>query len=378
MFCADPELIDLTSGELTAGDLEATLAELPKGPAVFALWPAVGAPYLGKTNVLSRRLKRLLRIAEQPSRMLNLHGTATRVNYWRTASRLEGNLVLYELARRHLTSDYIEFLKLRMPPYVKLIQSNQFPRTQVTARISREPSLYYGPFQSKSAAEEFEHGFLDLFQLRRCQEDLEPRPDHPGCIYGEMSMCLRPCQQVVGVAEYASEAARVAEFLSTNGRQLLHTTEAARDRLSVEMDFEAAARQHKRAERIEEVLKLRDALAFDIDRLNGVAVTESATPACVKLWFVIAGCWQAPEDFQVGATGDKAVSIDHRLRDVAGSLNVAKVAGRERQEHMALLARWFYSSWRDGEWIPFDNMEKLSYRKLTGAVSRVASSANLL
>ena len=373
MFAGLPEVIDLT-----AADLETVLSDLPKGPAVFAIWPSEGAPYLGKTSVLARRLKRLLRSAAQPSRVLNLHGVATRVEYWPFASRLEGNLTLYELARRHHPADYLSFLKLRMPPYVKLILSNPFPRTQVTARIGREPSLYYGPFQSRAAAEEFEHGVLDLFQLRRCQEDLEPRPGHPGCIYGEMSMCLRPCQEVVGVTEYASEAARVASFLSTNGAHLIHTTEAARDRLSAEMDFEAAARQHKRVERIEQVLKLRDALAFDIERLNGVAVTESATPANVKLWFVIGGCWQTPQDFQVGATGDKSVSIDHRLREIAGSLQVSRVAGRERQEHLALLARWFYSSWRDGEWIPFDNMEKLSYRKLTGAVSRVASAANIL
>ena len=373
MFAGIPEALDLT-----ARDLETTFAELPKGPAVFAIWPAEGTPYLGKTNVLSRRLKRLLRPTAQPTRMLNLQGLARRVDYWLTASRLEGSLVLYELVRRHLPTDYIDFLKLRMPSYIKLIQSNQFPRTQVTARISREPSQYYGPFKSRAAAEEFEHGFLDLFQLRRCQEDLEPRPGHPGCIYGEMSMCLRPCQEVVGAAEYASEAARVAEFLSTNGRNLLHNAESARDRLSAEMDFEAAARQHKRVDRIEEVLRLRDTLAFDIDRLNGVAVTPSASPAHVKLWFVISGCWQCPEDFQVGATGDKSISIDHRLREVAGSLRVMEVAGRERQEHLALLARWFYSSWRDGEWIPFDCMEKLSYRKLTGAVSRVASGANLL
>ena len=373
MFAGIAQVLDISTGEL-----EEALAELPKGPAVFSIWPAEGAPYLGKTNVLSRRLRRLLRSTAQPSRMLNLQAVARRVEYWPTASRLEGDLVLYELARRHLPTEYIHFLKLRMPAYIKLVQSNQFPQTQVTARISRESSLYYGPFKSRAAAEQFEHGFLDLFQLRRCQDDLQPRPDHPGCIYGEMNMCLRPCQEVVGPAEYASEVTRVAEFLSSNGRQLLHTTEAARDRLSAEMDFEAAARLHKRVDRIEEVLKLRDALAFDIERLNGVAVTQSATPASVKLWFVISGSWQYPEEFQVGATGDKSVSIDHRLREVAGSIGVYKAPGRERQEHLALLARWFYSTWRDGEWIPFDNIEKLSYRKLTGAVSRVASSANLL
>ncbi len=375
MFAGPPEVIHLLS---SAAELDAALENLPNGPAVFAIWPSEGKPYLGKTNVLSRRLNRLLRIATQPSRLLNLRGAATRVEFWRTASRLEGNLVLYEIAKRYLPGSYLEFVKLRMPAYVRLIQSNRFPRTQVTSRMSKEPSQYYGPFRTRAAAEEFEHGFLDLFQLRRCQEDLEPRPEHPGCIYGEMNMCLRPCQQVVGVEEYASEAARVADFLATSGGHLLEVTEAARDRMSSEMDFEEAAREHKRAERIEQVLKLRDDLASDIDSLNGVAVTPASTADIVKLWFVHRGCWQAPREFQIGMTGDKTVSLDRRLKELVASLSPAIADMRERQEHLALLARWFYSSWRDGEWIAFENMEKISYRKLTGAVSRAAAAANKL
>ena len=54
-----------------------------------------------------------------------------------------------------------------------------------------------GRFEPRGAAELFENQFLDLFQIRRCQENLEPSPQHPGCIYGEMNRCLRPCQQVV-------------------------------------------------------------------------------------------------------------------------------------------------------------------------------------
>jgi excinuclease ABC subunit C len=57
--------------------------------------------------------------------------------------------------------------------------------------------------------------------MRRCQEDLQPSPDHPGCIYGEMNLCLRPCQQVVGAAEYGHEVDRVLEFLRSVGQSLL-------------------------------------------------------------------------------------------------------------------------------------------------------------
>src|SRR5262249_23115546 len=160
-------------------------------------------------------------------------------------------------------------------------------------------AFYYGPFRSRATAEEFEARFCDLFQMRRCSEDLDPSPQHPGCIYGEMGMCLRPCQQVVGTEEYGHEVNRVLQFLSTGGQSLAGAVASARDRLSAEMNFEEAARQHKRLEKIEGVGRLKDELVADLDRLNGVAVTGSADEGAVELWFVYQGCWQAPLRFPV-------------------------------------------------------------------------------
>ena len=184
-------------------------------------------------------------------------------------------MVLYEQARRHFPESYLDLLKLRMPPYLKIVLANEFPRSHITTHLTRTGGLYFGPFRSRASAEKFEGQFLDLFQMRRCQEDLVPSPAHPGCIYGEMGMCLRPCQLVVGAAEYAHEVARVVEFLRTDGRSLADAIAHSRDRLSDEMQFEEAARQHKRLEKVEDVLKLRDELARDVDRLNGVAITRS-------------------------------------------------------------------------------------------------------
>ena len=87
-------------------------------------------------------------------------------------------------------------------------------------------------------------------------------------------MCLRPCQQVV-TPRRIPERSRIASrnFCSGDGATLLASVgAAARDRLSQEMNFEEAARQHKRLERIQEVLAQRDDLVCDVDRLYGVAV----------------------------------------------------------------------------------------------------------
>jgi len=149
---------------------------------------------------------------------------------------------------------------------------------------------------------------------------------------------------------------------------------SARDRLSQEMDFEEAARQHKRIEKIEGVMRLKDELVSDIDRLHGVAVTTSINPGAVELWFVHQGSWQPPYRFHVAETTSVAGSLDQRLKEALSCLQWNCQTGRRRQEHLALLARWYYSSWREGEWLPFDSLGQPPMRKLVRSISRVAQN----
>ena len=367
MVVPDPQVLEVAG-------LDEAVNALPNTDAVFLVWAGDRSAYLAKTSMLRRRLLRILKPAESMRRSLNLREVVTRVEYWLTASRFESMLLHYALAKRHFPDDYLRLVKLRMPAYVKLILANEFPRTQVTTRAGGGPGIYYGPFRTRAGAELFENQFLDLFQIRRCQENLEPSPGHPGCIYGEMNMCLRPCQQVVSREEYMSEVQRVREFLTGGGTALVNVTAAARDRLSEEMNFEEAARQHKRLERIQEVLALRDDLVCDIDRLYGVAVAPSAAPDNVLLWFVCQGWWQAGREFPLTSH----VSLDHRLRELVASIQPISATSAERQEHLALLARWHYATWSDGEWIGFPALDEVPYRKLVRAISRVRMQAEPL
>ncbi len=160
---------------------------------------------------------------------------------------------------------------------------------------------------------------------------------------------------------------RVEEFLEGDGAALVNVTSAARDRLSEEMDFEAAAREHKRLERIQAVLALRDDLVCDVDHLYGVAIAPSTAPDSVLLWFVCQGSWQAPRMLSL----DSQVSLDARLRELVASIEPIAPPLSEKQEHLALLARWRYSTWSDGEWLAFRGLDAVPYRRLVRAISRV-------
>src|SRR6185437_7985381 len=116
--------------------LPVEIETIPNSPAVFLIWARAGRPYLARTNVLRRRVGRMLSV---------LGSTAERLEYQVAGSKLEARFLHLELARLHLGTDYRREIRLRLPPYLKLILSNEFPRTQIVGRLARaSKSLYVG------------------------------------------------------------------------------------------------------------------------------------------------------------------------------------------------------------------------------------------
>ncbi len=346
---------------------------VPDAPAVFVVRLGDARPYLGRSALARRRLSRLLGEAAAGSRRLNLRELATSVECYPVKGRLPASLLYYGLARKLFPDEYLSMVRLRFPAYVKVLLANTYPRTEVTTRFSGSGALHYGPFRTRAAAERFEGELLDQFQVRRCVEDLAPSPEHPGCIYGEMMRCLRPCQDGVSVEEYRGESRRLVQFLETGGASLMDPVRTARDRFSAELDFEQARRQHERLQRIEQALKLRDDLATSTSRLSGVAVYPSLSAGHVELYFMLDGLWLEPVRFSTAAdaTGTMA-PLDRRLRELYAALPRPRMTIRDRAEHIALLARWYYSSFRDTDWIAFES-DQPPYRRLVRAISKAAS-----
>jgi len=294
------------------------------------------------------------------------------VRYWRVGSRLETSLILYELTRDSYPDSYLRRLHLRLPWFIGLTETRGFARLSVANRLSRS-NVRYGPFRTRDAALLYQEHLQGLHQIRRCVETLAVSPEHPGCIYGEMNQCLRPCQCAVSPEEYASEAGRVAEFLSTGGKSALVPLAATRERAAAELDFEQAALAHKRIEKVQAAMAARDSVIGAVERFHGVAVTRASEADWVNLWPMVAGYWQKPVQLHLPANQEAgARSLDSLVRErLQGAVEAADGEGN-RVEHLALFSRWYYSSWRDGHWFPFESVQQVNYRRLVKAISEMA------
>jgi hypothetical protein len=282
---------------------------------------------------------------------------------------------MYEIAKLYFPDGYVDRLHLRMPWFVGLTRSDPFPRVVVTNRISRNDGGFFGPFPSRDLAQQYEQELIGLFQVRRCVERLTPDPAHPGCIYGEINQCLRPCQCAVTAEEYESEVSRVAEFLSTNGRSTVSVLSAARDRACEETEFEQAAHIHKRIEKVNAAVTACDEVITEIQYFNGVALTPAVQPRQFRLWPMLGGLWQEPITLNFAADEARTKSLDLELREqISESLRKVDTGGK-RIEDLAIFSRWYFSSWRDGHWYGFRTLADLNYRRLVRQISKMAQPA---
>jgi excinuclease ABC subunit C len=380
-------VLELDSGLEFTPDRDAEFFSLlPAKPAICLISSKTeGAePYLIRTADLRRRLQKLLGPPDSTSKRLNLREFAHTVQYRQTGSAFEQAVSYYRNAKRIFPKKYRELMRLRPAPVLKVNLRNAYPRCFVTRRIlvneQGEPTsgVYYGPFASRRLAEGFAEKMLDFFKVRRCQIKIRRDPTFPGCLYSEMKMCLAPCFAGCSKEEYDEEVGRLVQFLDTNSLSLHDALENDREQASEQLDFEKAAAIHKKIEKLDDVLRGKPDISRRIQDLDAVVLQKTAEPQTIGFFAIRAGRMAEPFFFQFADTG-KPASAEEKVRDYLEAVSSAappavtspRQSSIELGEHLAILARWFFSSPREGE--IFFREKDWPYRRILRACSRVLS-----
>jgi excinuclease ABC subunit C len=415
---------------------KAALGHAPQRPAVFALYgeAANAEPYIGRTPNLRGRLERLLLPSPKHPKRLQLAGRVRRIVYRLTGSDFESLLAQFDLLQEIYGPKALERMHLGAPAFIRYLGGNPYPRITVTNKPSqREADWAYGPFASRAAAERFAEEALKLFLLRRCTDDLDPNPSHPGCVYSEMKMCLAPCYKGCTDERYSEESDAVRDFLATRGESKLVTLRTERDAASADLEFEKAAALHAQAQKVEAVRALAPELVQPMSKLRALVLQASANPDEVALFLFQDGRLRGPVGFSTlgmriqnersgssslfaqpmalealpeeagsrdqgtGISSDSALEavstnevivvkpargvLEARLEAVLAELekpaSLLHAAAVARQGHLALLKRWYYRPEvrREGEVFFPDAGGHWPVKAILRGVGRVAAAA---
>ena len=353
------------------------LAAVPAAPAVFLLRgkDAQAEPYVSKTANLHRRLQRLLGAVEERTRKLNLRDRVCSIEYSQSGSDFESGFLLYQILRETFPKTYANRLRFRFAPLVKMHLENEYPRASITTRLGRLKgrALYYGPFQSRTAAEKFMNDSLDFFKMRRCVDDLHPDPKFPGCIYSEMKMCLAPCFKGCTDQEYSAEVNRVQAYFDSGGESLTREFSAQRDAASANLQFEDAAAIHVRLEKLKPTLSQFPEIVRRLDRISALIIQPCHAGDSVTFFRVDGGAISGPAVFSI-QTGEhtKSQSMESRVQAVLDSFEPAKTRpALETMEHLAIVKRWYYRGHRTGEIFLADDKGVFPMRRIVRGIGRV-------
>jgi excinuclease UvrABC nuclease subunit len=372
------------------------LDALPPRPAVVLIEPradlAGARPLLLRTADLRRRLRLLTGASDPSARRVNLTSYAGGIWFRITGSSFEQALAHYEQARALWPREYRQRMRFRPPALIKFSHANAYPRAYVTRRTGAS-GVYFGPFATRRSAETFLDSFLDLFRLRRCQITIRRDPSFPGCIYSEMKMCLAPCFAGCTVEEYAAEAERARAFLDSGGASLLSGLERERESASANLDFERAASLHRSIEKADAARRTIPEIARTVESLNAAILQRGAEHDTVLVFIVRAGRIADPLVLRFTELASQPRSVEEILRaaletsadGAANQWQDAPISNASRavdlEDHLALLACWFYVSPRRGEMFLADAGPRgWPYRRMLRACSRLltpgASSEN--
>jgi excinuclease ABC subunit C len=352
-------------------------AAVPAASAVFLLRgeDVQAEPYVSKTANLRRRLQRLLGRAEERTKKLNLRERVRSIEYSPTGSDLESGFLLYQILRETFPKTYANRMRFRFAPLVKLHLENEYPRASITTRLGRVKgrAFYYGPFQSRTAAEKFMNDSLDFFKMRRCVDDLHPDPKFPGCIYSEMKMCLAPCFKGCTDQEYSAEVNRVQAYFNSGGESLAREFSAQREAASANLQFEDAAAIHVRLEKLKPVLNQSPEIVRRLDRFSALVIQPSHASDSVTFFRVEGGVIFGPVVFSIQTVEHtKSQSMESRVQAVLDSFPLAKPRpALEIMEHLALLKRWYYRGHRTGEIFLADDKGAFPMRRIVRGIGRV-------
>jgi excinuclease ABC subunit C len=247
-------------------------AQLPESPGVYLFKDAGGhVIYVGKARSLRNRVRSYFlesrwTDAKTGSLVREIADLETIVvENEREALALENNLI-----KQYHPKFNIMLRDDKTYPYIKFTAAEKYPRVYFTRRITKDGSLYFGPYFPASLARRILQFVHKRFLIPSCVVDLT-RPHPRPCLQYHIHRCLGPCVPGLTTDERYAEAARDARlFVEGRRHDLVKSLEQRMNAAAEKELYEQAAAYRdllRTLEDIEERQRIASAQGDDTDVL---------------------------------------------------------------------------------------------------------------
>jgi excinuclease ABC subunit C len=289
-------------------DLREKVANLPQQPGVYLFKDAAEKIlYVGKAQSLRGRVRSyFLESSWQDAKTGSLAREIADLDYIivdnvKEALALENNLI-----KQHKPKFNILLRDDKTYPYIRYTAFEKYPRVYVTRRLTKDGSIYFGPYFPASLAYRLVHLIHKHFLVPSCTVDLtrsHPRP----CLQFYIHRCLGPCVAGLVTDDRYAEAARdVRLFLDGRRSDLSRSLEERMHRASDEERYEEAGGYRDLIRTLTEMEERQKIAAASGDDTDVLAWYAEPPQVAVNLFHMRGGrvvdrrdlYWEDLEEFQ--------------------------------------------------------------------------------
>ena len=222
--------------------LKALVADFPQDPGVYLMKNRAGKIiYVGKAKNLRSRVRSYLTDSQDHTPKTRLLVTQIySIETLLTKTEVEAFLLEATLIKKNRPKYNIRLRDDKAYPYIKLTVFQEFPRFYMSRRVSRDGSLYFGPFMRGLDVSTTIRFLNKTFQVRDCTDTFMATRKRP-CLTHEIGRCRAPCVGFVTAQDYGKDLEGAVLFLRGQGHQLVKKLTRQMTEAADQERFESAA-----------------------------------------------------------------------------------------------------------------------------------------
>ena len=266
--------------------LKQKIENLPTNSGVYVMRNIDGEViYVGKAKNLKNRVSSYFR--KNSSHALKVKAMVEKIydlDYFITLSEQDALALESNLIKKYQPFFNILLKDGKAFPYIKISQTEDFPKLEIVRRLKKDKAKYFGPYFGGISASEILKTINSAFPIRTCNLKItEGKHAKRECLNYSLGLCSAPCTGRISKQEYAKILNKITDFLNGNDHEIEKILKEKMENEAKKENFEKALELRDRLKMISK-LKERvianmpkdvslDAFAYDSDGLSGAIST---------------------------------------------------------------------------------------------------------
>jgi len=259
-------------------DLKIKIKSIPSAPGVYLMKDIDNTViYIGKSVHLKNRVRSYFSGSDDRYQIKFLMKRVSDIETIITQNEDQAFVLERDLINKHKPRYNIRLKDDKNYVSIRLDRTSEYPKFNLTRKIIKDKSIYFGPYPSTYKAKELLNIIQTTIPLRTCSDKVFNNRVRP-CLEYQIKRCLAPCCLEVSKEDYQYNLSQAIKLLEGKNKEVITDFEKLMNSASSSLDFERAALYRDRIELLNEYIskdqtylfKAEDKDIFDIYRDNSI------------------------------------------------------------------------------------------------------------